>query len=340
MPLPPGDFIADAHEDLAYHCQENGRDLSDPGAAVCMITLPWLERCGVRLVCATLFTPTRQSEAERRYKLAGQVEMYREWFERFKGRLVPVLAREDLARLAEARPARTPEGIEAYPVGVILLMEGLDMLASDSELATWHARGVRMASITWDGSNRFASGTFSDGRGLKPEGFRLLGEFERLGMILDVSHLTDAGIEDVLKSFNGPLCASHSNSRLLCPIERNLADDYALAVRRRGGMVGLNLLAPLLTRPWQRGDPLPSIAQAVSHTEHFAKILGRGSVGLGSDLDGGLDPGNTPEGIDRVDHLPKLGEELKRRGWSELQVAGFMGANWWRFFERNLPQTV
>ena len=337
MPLPPGDFIADAHEDLAYHCQEYGRDLCDPGVVTCMITLPWLERAGARLVCATLYTPHRQSAAERRVKLTRQAEMYREWFARFPGRLVPVLARADLARLAEARPARTPEGIEAYPIGVILLMEGLEIMDSAAELAGWRARGVRLASITWDGTNRFASGTFSDKRGLKPEGHALLREFERLGMILDLSHLADAGIEDVLASYHGPLCASHSNSRALCDIERNLADDYAVALAGRGGVVGLNLLAPLLVRSWRRGDPLPGIPEALRHTWHFARLLGPEHVGLGSDLDGGLDPGNTPEGIDRVDDLPLLGAALARQGWDHGAVAGFMGGNWWRFFEQSLP---
>jgi membrane dipeptidase len=337
MPPPPGRFIADAHQDIAFHCQEYGRDFADPGATPCMITLPWLRRGGVRLICATLFAMHRQPDDLRRLKLTRQVEMYSRWFSLYPDVFVPVRSQRDLSRLATAPPSPGPDGIQAYPVGVILLMEGLELLNSPAELRLWFERGVRLASISWDGVNRFGSGSFGDHSGLTTEGFALLKKFANLGMILDLSHLCDAGCRDVFRHFHGPLCATHSNARALCSLERNLSDENALELGERGGVIGLNLLAPLLIPGWRHEHGQPPLSAATAHTLHLAELIGEAHVGLGSDLDGGLTVENTPLGIERVDHLGLLASELERSGWTAEALHGFLGANWWRFFERSLP---
>jgi membrane dipeptidase len=336
MPLPPGPFWVDTHEDIAYHCQEHGRDLVEVGGVPCMITLPWLERVGMRLICATLFAPHEGSEGERRYRLHSQYHMYQDWFARYPGEFIPVRSRRDLAALAACQPiVRDQRAV--YPVGVILLMEGLDLLGGPAELATWFERGVRLASLTWNGVNKYASGSFGDGKPLKPEGVELVREFNRLGMILDLSHLNDAGIDQALGLQSGPVCATHSNARSVAGSERNLTDRHALELARRGGVIGLNLIASLIMWGWRRGDPEPPPAAATQHTAYFAHLLGEQHVGLGSDLDGGVYGYNSPKGIDRIDHIPLLAEDLARRGWRDDSIRGFMGANWWRFFQRALP---
>jgi membrane dipeptidase len=336
MPLPPEPFLVDAHEDLACHCQEYGRDLAEPGEVSCMITLPWLQRSGMRLVLATLFSPHDKEESERRYKLYSQLSMYEEWFELFRGQLVPIRTQRDLLALAEAAPISV-NGRSSLPIGVVLLMEGCDLLASAAEMQTWFERGVRAAGLTWNGRNRFASGTFSDGKGLTSEGRELLAEIERLGMILDLAHLSDQGIREAFELYGGSICSTHSNSRSISNHERNLTDEFAREIAARGGVIGLNLLAPFIHQGWKSGDPQPAIAEAADHVEHLATICSPAHVGIGSDLDGGLTPDNTPLGIDRVDQLELLGEELARRGWSSAAVQDFNGGNWWRFLERSLP---
>lgn len=336
MALPPQPFIVDTHQDLAFHCLEYNRGLADPGDTVCMITLPWLQAAGVRLICAALFTEPRQQEFTRRYKLHCEYEMYREWLEIYHEELWLIRDQSDLARLAAAEIVEVA-GRRGYPVGVILLIEGCDLLDSATEMRTWFERGVRMASLTWNGVNRFASGSFGDQRGLKAAGRELLGVMESLGMILDLSHLSELGIDEALALYRGPVCSGHTNAQAICQIERNLRDDQAQALARRGGVIGLNMLAPLVTRGWKRGHPLPPISQVVRHAEHLAHITGKEHVGIGADLDGGLTPDNTPLGIDRITDLPRLGDGLARAGWTAEEVVGFMGTNWWRFFERSLP---
>jgi len=328
-------FIVDAHEDLACHCQELRRDPVDPGDVDCMLTLPGLVQAGVRLICATFFVPHEGSYEERRAKLETQYEMYAGWLSQYRGSLSLV---EDRAGLDALRAAPQGEhfGVEGYPVGVMFLMEGCDLLDSPADLETWHARGLRLASLTWNGTNRYASGCFGDYSGLSGQGRELLSEFRRLGLALDLSHLTDKGVEEALACFDGYVCATHSNSRRLCRHERNLTDDQALEIGRRDGVIGLNLLASFVRFGWEAGLPLPGIEEALAHTRHFGDLCGWQHVGLGSDLDGGLTRHNTPSGIDSARDLPRLCSALRDSGLSGSEVQGFAGANWLRFFERVL----
>src|SRR5690606_3493379 len=102
-----------------------------------MITLPWLKQASVRLICATLFTPHDKPEPERRYKLFSQLEMYREWFERYPAELRLVLSQGDLATLG----AEQASAGNTLPIGVVLLMEGCDLLGNAAEMQTWFERG-------------------------------------------------------------------------------------------------------------------------------------------------------------------------------------------------------
>lgn len=334
---PAGLYIVDAHLDLGYHCQEYARDLVDPRGVGCMVTLPLLLRTGVRLICATLFVPHINPPQLRREALERQWELYSGWLERYGDALRLIRGRADLAALARDRRPVELGGERGLPVGLLLLMEGCELLASPAELERWHARGLRMASLTWNGSNRYASGSFSDGGGLTPAGRELLAEFTRLGVILDQSHLSDAATSEAFACYNGPICASHSNSRSVALSERNLLDSQAQEIGRRGGVIGLNLLASFVHSGWKDGDPQPPLSEACEHVEYLCGLAGPQCVGIGSDLDGGLTPLNTPVGIERIDHLHLLLDELQRSGWGEERVRQFAGANWWSFFERALP---
>jgi membrane dipeptidase len=262
--------------------------------------------------------------------------MYQQWFTLYPEVLWPIQSRADLARLGGA-PEIEFRGVKGHPVGVILLLEGCDLLESPAELAVWHARGLRVASLTWNGVNKYAAGTFAVDTGLTPLGRDLLAEFERLGVILDLSHLSDNSTTEVFEHYAGPLCATHSNSRTVALSPRNLLDHQAQSIAARGGVVGLNLLASFVRGGWKDGDELPPVSEATEHVEYLSGLIGPQHIGLGSDLDGGLTPLNTPIGIDRIDHLALLLDDLRARGWDEQRRAGFAGGNWWRFFERCLP---
>lgn len=320
------------------HCQVHRRDLVDPGATSCMITLGWLQQARVRLVCATLFVEHEHPSEVRLRMLNEQYQMYRMWLGQYPQELRLITSRRELAELAAAPDVPGRDGQPAKPIGIVLLMEGLDLLSGPSELSSWFSRGVRMAGLTWNGRNRFASGTFSDNGGLTQLGFELLREYEQLGMILDLAHLNDQGISDVLENFRSPLCSTHANARELAGIERNLQDWQVREIGERRGVVGHVLLAPFIVQPWHTGDPQPPLSRALDHIEYVTELAGAAHIGIGSDLDGGLTVENTPEGINDVRDLQKLADGLAARGWSAERVAGFSGANWWSFLERSLPR--
>ncbi|MDQ3023350.1 MAG: dipeptidase [bacterium] len=336
MPAQPGYCFVDAHLDLAYHCQEHGRGIVDPGDKPCMVTLPLLLSAGVRLVCGTLFTPHTGTPAERRARIEAQYALYGQWFTQYAEVLWPVRSKADLLRLADAQRVHWC-GVDVYPVGVVLLLEGCELIEDADDLALWHGRGLRIASLTWNGVNQYASGTFGVDSGLTEQGIALLTEFRRLGIVLDLSHLSDRAVADVFTHYDGPLCATHSNSRTVAQSPRNLLDGQAQEIAQRGGVVGLNLLASFVRTGWKDGDELPAVAEATDHLEYLRGLLGPQHIGLGSDLDGGLTPLNTPAGIDRIDHLSLLLGDLDSRGWGKEDIAAFSCRNWWAFFERVLP---
>lgn len=191
-------------------------------------------------------------------------------------------------------------------LALFLSFEGVEPLGSDLQLlSVFHELGVRLVGLAWSRRNAAADGChfrpLEEGTvgGLTPFGVALLREIERLGMILDVSHLNDVGLDDVLRLFKGPVIASHSNARSLCGVARNLTDAQLAALGSRGGVVGLNNMvhfvypgqddkpdAPETAAP--KLPPLPEgrprWAGLLDHARHIVKVAGEDCVGLGLDL--------------------------------------------------------
>ncbi|MDR1217402.1 MAG: dipeptidase [Oscillospiraceae bacterium] len=155
-------------------------------------------------------------------------------------------------------------------------------------LAHYHDLGVRLISLTWNGENCFGWPNSPDpelmARGLKPFGVEAVYEMNRLGMIIDVSHLSDGGFWDVSRHSEKPFVASHSNARALSPHRRNLTDDMIRALAERGGVVGVNYYPLFLNAD---ASPSPATAElAARHVVHIIKAGGEDTAALGSDWDG------------------------------------------------------
>jgi len=193
----------------------------------------------------------------------------------------------------------------------------------------WAAAGVRIVGPAWS-RTRYSGGTGAPG-GLTDLGFDLLRRMRRLGLILDLSHLAEAAVQDALQAWTGPLMASHSNARALNPGDRQLSDATVAEVGRRGGVVGVSFF-----RRHLRSDGRPArLDDVVRHVRHLAGAAGGPEhVGLGTDSDGGFAAKDSP--LSNLNRLPGL-ESMLRPHFSKGQVAGIMGGNWIDFLRRSLP---
>ncbi|HEU4563058.1 MAG TPA: dipeptidase [Gemmatimonadaceae bacterium] len=232
---------------------------------------------------------------------------------------------------ADVRRAKR-EGKVALLIGV----EGGHAIEGSLEkLRTLHARGARYMTLTWNNGNAWAGSSIGcDGTrtgGLTDFGREVLREMERLGMLIDLSHVSDETFADVVESARRPLIASHSNARALHDHPRNLADDQLRAIARTGGVVGVNFYPRFLDPAFAAGrrDHVP-MAVVVDHIEHIARVAGVRHVALGSDFDG---ISATPDGLEDVTRMPRLVDALLGRGFGDDEIAGIIGGNALRVME-------
>ncbi len=171
--------------------------------------------------------------------------------------------------------------------------------------------------------------------GLTEKGREMVAEMEKLGIIPDVSHLSDAGFYDVLEVTKKPFVASHSNAREICPCVRNMTDDMIRRLAGRGGVMGLNFCADFLEeKPFGEKNP-GTLEAVVRHAKHIADVGGIGVLGLGSDFDG-ID---TNEGLPGVQSMEKLWHALHRAGFSQDGLDKIFYGNVLRVYRDTLSLT-
>lgn len=204
----------------------------------------------------------------------------------------------------------------------VLSVEGAEGIDCDvGFLPQAYADGVRAINLCWNYDNALCGSAKGEGTGLTDEGRRFVQEMERLGIYADVSHMSDAGFWDLIEMAQKPVIASHSNSRSLCPVARNLTDEMFLAIVRTGGCVGLNFFEDFVGG----GRDIETLCD---HAEHFLALGGERHLGLGSDFDGCT----TSKGLDDLRSLPALYEAMLRRNWPEALVQDIFRNNFERLF--------
>ena len=347
-------FIVDAHEDIAYNALHHGRDVrltveetrrreralvpppSNPRtgrADTAMLGLPEHRRGGVGLVFATIFVPPGEQEAVTADGWA-QLRYYHELAAREDAGVRLVRSRAELdALLRDWHAAPTAD---ERPVGLTLLMEGADPLREPADLEQWYRVGLRLLGLAWRGT-RYAGGTRAPGP-LTDRGRALLGEMERLGVVLDTSHLAEGSFWQALELFAGTVIASHSNARALVPTDRQLSDDMIRAIAARDGVIGTVLANGFLVHGWTRGAPPVALADVVRHIDHICQLTGSARhCAIGSDFDGGFGVESTPRELDSIADLGMLAGALADAGYGEADIAGILGGNWQRALQHALP---
>jgi membrane dipeptidase len=351
-------LIFDSHLDLAWNALEWNRDLHLPLAEIrrheqgmteksrgCnTVCFPELRRARVAVFLATLLArlvrPQAQPPIQRftsmtaAYAAAqGQLAYYR------------VLEQQGILRSIRDRPSLdahmrawlgNEEGNERF--GYILSMEGADPVLAPEQIEAWWQAGLRVLGPAHYGVSPYAHGTSTPG-GLFPAGIPLLKEMERVGMVLDITHLSDQSFDEALDNYGGALLASHHNCRALVPDQRQISDEQIKRLISRGGVIGTALDAWMLYPGWVRDRTTPeqagvTLETVVDHLDHVCQLAGNARhAAIGSDLDGGFGTEQGPQDLDSIADLQRIPELLRKRGYDREAVEGIMYGNWVRFFK-------
>lgn len=220
---------------------------------------------------------------------------------------------------------------EANKIAAVLTIEGGDALeGSISALRMLYELGVRAITLTWNYRNQIADGVAdaNTGGGLTPFGNDVVAEMNRIGMMVDVSHLSEAGFWDVINKSAAPIIASHSNAKKICNHRRNLTDEQLLALKKNGGVTGINLCPEFIY-----SDGKATMKHVIDHIEYIVALTGEDTLGLGADFDG-ID--ETPQGLEGVHCINNLLNELLKLNYSEALVNKIAGQNFLRVIKNVL----
>ena len=341
----------DSHLDLSMNALDLNRDLTltvqeirrreagmpGKGRAMGTVALPEMRAGDVGVSFATVIARVYRegnswsgySSPEIAYAVAqGQLAYYRVLAS--QGRVRMISDRETLdAHLG----AWNDPGDGEPPLGFVLSMEGADPIVSPAQAASWWEDGLRVVSLSHYGVSAYAHGTGTSG-GLTPEGRQLLPVMDELGMILDVTHLSDQSFWEALELFDGAVLASHNNCRALVPGERQFSDDQIRALIERDAVIGASMDAWMLYPDWVRGETSPEVVgldAVVDHMDHVCQLAGNARhAALGTDLDGGFGKEQCPHDLETIADLQNIPDLLRGRGYREEDVRAMMYGNWLR----------
>lgn len=319
----------EGHADLASGCEGGHLDL------------PRMRAGGMRGGIFAVFTPSPGDEMTGRRRGSGRYEVP-------LAEPVPhAVAAADasavagrllgLEREGEVVLARTVAAVDAAreggPPAAVLHLEGAEAIDPGLEaLELWYAAGLRSLGPVWSRANEFATGVqFAApsspdiGPGLSERGVALVGACAELGIVVDLSHLNEAGFWDVARLELAPLIASHSAAHTICASSRNLTDEQLRAIGASGGLVGIVFATPFL-RPDFADDPDTPLALIAEHARHVADLIGVEHVALGSDFDGAT----IPAPLGDAAGLPRLVDALGDAGFSPAELDAICWGNWRR----------
>ena len=348
----------DAHLDLSLNALQYNRDLRQTveqiresergmddlaGRARGTVTFPEMRRGGIGICVATLLAGCM--------KPAGPVGMWNsppQAWAMTQGQLAWYRAMEDAGEL---RAISTLEQLhfhlkdwnanpQSAPIGYILSLEGADSLRTLDDLGPAYEQGLRALGPAHYGVGRYALGHDCDGP-LTQQGRELLSEMDQLGMILDVTHLSEPTFWEAIELYQGTIWASHHNCRALVDDPRQLSDEQIKALADRGAVIGVAFDVWMVAPGWQRGvsrqtDVAKSDLNGLAdHVDHVCQLLGTTKhTGIGTDLDGGFGTEQTPSDLDTIADLEQFAQCLKSRGYDDHALDGISHGNFLSLLER------
>lgn len=352
-------LVWDAHMDTLHRAQVEGHDISRRSA--CDADLDRWQAGGIRAQVLALWVDPIYLPHHAMRRALNQLDIFFSLAEAHPHRVELATSAADVRRIAGSGR-----------LAAMLALEGGAVFNDDmAQLRALHRLGVRSVTLTHSASTTWADSSTDAPRwrGLNELGRSVIREMNRLGMVVDVTHVSDDTVLDVLETSRAPVIASHSNARALCDHPRNLHDDLLRGIAASGGVVGVNFYPPFLDETARdamtggAGDLLHTLNQPVQvepdrldavaaersaafnsvdniptvplerlldHIDHIVAVAGIDHVGLGSDMDG---INAWPAGLRTADDFPRITEGLLRRGYAEADVLKVLGANFLRVLE-------
>lgn len=310
-------FIADAHCDTVSEALDGNESLYKN---TLHIDLEHMKRYGGYLQFFAAFVDPDKYKGSEMLRVVKILDfLYRQ--EELYGEYFAVCRNYDEIRLA----------LENNKSASIISIENGSALHGEiSALRMFYRLGVRSICLTWNHANEIADGVkdSSLGRGLTPFGREVVGEMNRLGMLVDVSHLSEKSFWDVIETAKAPLLASHSNAMAICKHPRNLTDEQIKAIKSNSGYIGINFYPRFLN---ESGSA--TIDDIVRHIEHIASIAGEEHIGLGADFDG---VECLPQGISGLQDIDKLFDRLAALNYRQDFLDKLAGGNLLRIIKQIL----
>ncbi len=351
-------LLFDGHNDLPWRLRTEGDfdlkrfDLSrrlDSGQT----DIPRLREGGVKAQFWSVYIPSEHPDPAR--TVVEQIDLVKRMVARYPDAFAMAYSADDVERVARSGKVASLIGIEG----------GVAIEDSLAQLRAFHALGARYMTLTHNKTLAWADAATDSPRhdGLTPFGERVVKEMNRLGMLVDISHVSPATMADALKVSQAPIIASHSSAFALCPSPRNVPDSILREVSRNGGVVMVNFYSGFIVpnagakvravleeiqakypegparrkaiAAWRQSNEAATVRgtyrDVADHIDHIVKIAGIDHVGIGSDFDGIT---QWPIGLEDVSCFPRLTDELLRRGYSEADIHKILGGNVLRAFRR------
>ncbi|MDG3006935.1 dipeptidase [Paludisphaera mucosa] len=307
--------------------------------------IPRLRKGGLKAQFWSVYIPSEQPNPTK--TVVEQIDFVNRLVEKYPADLALALTADDVAKAVQAGKIASLIGIEG----------GVAIDDSFAELRAFYKLGARYMTLTHNKTLAWADAANGEQLhgGLTPFGERVVAEMNRLGMLVDISHVSAETMADVLRVARAPVIASHSSAFALCPVPRNVPDAILTGLKANGGVVMVNFYSAFLVpdsnakareardairkahpdkaerakalADWYKNEPgaiRGTVATVVDHIDHIAKVAGIDHVGIGSDFDG---INSWPVGLDDVSDYPRITEELLRRGYSEPDVHKVLGGN-------------
>ncbi len=339
-------IVVDTHSDLTSRLVDEGVDIGGrlPDGHQ---DLPRMQEGGLDVQFFSVYVAARYAKKGGPKRAMEMMDAVYRMVETFPDRIQLATSVSDIYRI-----------VSQGKIAALMGLEGGHALENSMHiLRMFHRMGIRYVTLTHSNTNDWCDSSTDQPRwgGLNDLGEKIVAEMNRIGMMIDVSHISDEAFWDVMRVSKAPVIASHSSCRAIANMQRNMSDDMIKALAKNGGVIMINFGSSFLNREWgkrtnyilqqirdkYRGDfgmwgkmwdemnqkdPLPpaTLKDLIDHIDHVVRLVGPDYVGLGSDFDG---VSALPVGMEDVSKLPAITYELLKRGYKEEDIRKILGGN-------------